>query len=643
MIMSMREEAKIEQSFDLKLLGQLMRYSKKMIPIILFCVVLLVISVTADLLRPRILSTIIDGFLSPETVYVTETAAGELKISDEPTDIVIEDGQVIRANASAPLTPTQRSGLNEQRYQVIVKYALFLFTLVLLTMIANASQQYLLNYVGQKVIFTIRSDLFEKLESLPLSFHEHNPVGRLVTRMTNDLNNISELYTSVIVTGLSDIAIIGGSIAMMMSMNARLALVALGVAPFLIIATMIFRRLVREAYRNVRVKLAKINATLSENITGMKTIQIFNQEDKFIDNFRKINDEYKKASLREMRIYAIFRPLVNLIYYTSLISALVYGGFALVRGEIAVGVIVAFTLYIKQLFQPVMELAEKFNIFQSSMASIERIFLLMEEPDTILNPDSPYYPEALKGEVEFRNVSFHYQEDEPILKNISFKASPGQTIALVGATGSGKSTIMSLLTRLYDTIEGDILFDGVSMRDYDKEFIRKKIAPVLQDVFLFSGTIRDNIRLLNKDISDEEIWKAAEFVNAHHFIGKLHRGLDHRVTEGGTTLSAGERQLLSFARALVHDPDILILDEATASIDTQTEMYIQEATKKITQGRTTFVVAHRLSTIVSADQILVLHKGRIVERGNHQSLLAQEGLYYDLYRLQFEQREEVDL
>ncbi len=639
--MSMREEVKIEKSFDLKLLGELMRYSKKLVPIILFCVVLLVVSVTADLLRPRILSTIIDGFLSPKTVYVTETSPGEFELSDDTTDVAITEGAVIRGDGSTPtpLTQEQRTSLNDQRYRLIVRYSIFLFILVALTLIANATQQYLLSFVGQKVIFNIRSDLFEKLESLPLSFHEHNPVGRLVTRMTNDLNNISELYTNVIVTGLSDVAIIGGSIAMMLSMNVKLALVALAMAPILIISTVIFRRLVREAYRNVRVKLAKINATLSENISGMKTIQIFNQEEKFKENFQKINEEYKLASLREMRIYAIFRPLVNLIYYVSLISALVYGGFALVRGEIAVGVIVAFTLYIKQLFQPVMELAEKFNIFQSSMASIERVFLLMEEPDTIVNPESPWKTDSLKGEVEFRDVSFHYQEDEPILKNISFKASPGETIALVGATGSGKSTIMSLLTRLYDTIEGDILFDGVSIRNYDKEYIRKRIAPVLQDVFLFSGTIRDNIRLLNREITDEEIWEAAEFVNAHHFIKRLPRGLDHRVTEGGTTLSAGERQLLSFARALVHDPDILILDEATASIDTQTEMYIQEATKKIIQGRTTFVVAHRLSTIVSADQILVIHKGRIVERGDHQSLLAQEGLYYDLYRLQYEQRE----
>ncbi len=637
--MSMREEVKIEKSFDLKLLGELMRYSKKMMPIILFCVLLLVISVTADLLRPRVLSGIIDDFLAPETVYLSETADGEFILSKTPTDIQMKENAITAGSTSIPLTKEIKDAINSQRYQLILKYAFFLFGLVLLTLFANATQHYLLSFVGQKVIFEIRSDLFEKLESLPLRFHEHNPVGRLVTRMTNDLNNISELYTNVIVTGLSDIAIIVGSISMMFSMNVRLALVSLAMAPIFVGSTIIFRRLVREAYRQVRIKLAKINSTLSENISGMKTIQIFNQEDKFRENFLRINDEYREASIREIRIYAIFRPLVNLIYYISLILALVYGGYALVRGEIAVGVIVAFTLYIKQLFQPVMELAEKFNIFQSSMASIERVFLLMEEPDTIVNPSSPRRVEGLKGKVEFKNVYFHYQEDEPILKDISFKASPGETIALVGATGSGKSTIMSLLTRLYDTVEGDILFDGISIRDYDKTFIRKRIAPVLQDVFLFSGTIRDNIRLLNTDITDEQIWKAAEFVNAHHFINKFKRGLDHRVSEGGTTLSAGERQLLSFARALVHDPDILILDEATASIDTQTEIYIQEATRKIIEGRTTFVVAHRLSTIVSADQILVMHKGRIVERGNHQSLLALEGLYYDLYRLQYAKSE----
>jgi ABC-type multidrug transport system fused ATPase/permease subunit len=518
----------------------------------------------------------------------------------------------------------------------IYQLTLIFTALLLIGFIFNYIQIMMLSYVGQRIIVNLRRDLFSHLEKMSLQFYEKNPIGRLVTRVTNDMNNISEMYTNVIVTFLKDFLIIIGSIVIMFMLDARLAAISLSTVPLVIIASIVFRIQARSAYRLVRVKLAKINATLSENISGMKIIQLFNQEQRKAKEFKSINDEHLEASRKEVRIYAIFRPSVRSFYSISLALLMFYGGKSVLSDAIEIGVLIAFTTYLSQCFRPIFDLTEKFNILQAAMASLERIFLLMDEEEGIPNRDFPLDIDRLHGEVEFRNVWFEYKKNEPVLRDISFKAKAGETIAFVGATGSGKTTIMSLLTRMYDIQQGEILIDGIPIKAYDKYQLRSRISSVLQDVFLFSGTIRKNIILNERDIPHEDIVEVAKFVNASRFIDRFENGYDAEVTERGSTLSQGQRQLLSFARALIFDPDILILDEATSSIDTETEGLIQDAISKMVADRTTFVVAHRLSTIKNADRIIVLHKGKIRETGTHDELLAHKGIYHNLYQLQYQ-------
>ncbi|NMB03775.1 MAG: ABC transporter ATP-binding protein [Tissierellia bacterium] len=636
------QEQTIEKTFDLKLMQKLWIYTKKYFWLLIVASLLLLLSTGADLYRPYLIKNVIDDYLTTDSVGLSESSSGfavgdtNYTFDNSVEDVRLETSTLITPEGTRDLNASEINGLKDYKNAAVLRYGLILMAVVLAAFFATYFQQIVLNFVGEKVIYAIRSDLFRHLEKMDLRFYENNPVGRLVTRMTNDLDNINQLYTEVIVTFLSDVAIVVGSMVMMLILDWRLALVSFAVLPIMAIATVIFRKEIRKAYRLVRVKLAQINTSLNENFMGMKTIQIFNQESNFVERFDETNTEYREASLKELYVYAVFRPLLNLLYYGALILVLWYGGSRVLGNQIEVGVLVAYTLYLKQLFNPIMELAEKFNILQSAMTSIERIFLLFQEEEGVKNTKSLPVP-TLKGDVEFKNVDFSYLPDEPILKNVSFTVKAGQSIAFVGATGSGKSTIINLLTRLYDVDSGHILIDGVDIRDYDKHQLRQKISPVLQDVYLFSGNIRNNIKLLTPDITDDEIMKAAEFVNADQIIKRFPKGLDHEVSEGGATFSQGERQLLSFARAIVHDPDILILDEATSNIDTETELLIQDAISKVVKSRTTFVVAHRLSTIQNADQIIVIHKGEIHERGTHEELLSNEGLYYDLYQLQYQE------
>ncbi len=585
--MELHKEAELEKTWDYKLLKKLGKYTRKWIPMLVLAVVFLFISTYSSIIRPKIVQEIVDNHLVNQT----------------------------------PDSMAQIMGL-----------VYVLLGLVVATLVASYAQTYMLNYIGQSIVYDIRSDLFQKMLALDLRFYEKNPVGRLVTRMTNDLNNISQLYSNVIVSVLADFAVVGGSMVMMFVMHWKLALLSLSVLPVLVIATMIFRRRVREAYRQVRVKIAQINTSMNENITGMKTIQLFNQESKFMKRFEDINDEYTAASKREIMIYAVFRPFINFLYFVSLAIALYFGGRWVLDETVDIGVVVAFSIYIKELFRPILEFAEKFNILQSALTSIERVFLLFDEPERIQNRGGGV--EKIEGRISFKDVRFSYVQGEEVLKGISFDVNPGETIAFVGHTGSGKSTIINLLMRLYDIDSGDILIDGRSIKDYDKYELRKRIVPVIQDVFLFSGDIRNNIRLLDENYTDEQIMEALRFVGADTFVNSYPDGLSHSVTEGGSTLSQGQRQLLSFARAVLRDPDVLVLDEATASIDTESEQKIQDAINKVEKGRTTFIVAHRLSTIKDADKIVVLHRGEIRETGTHDELIARQGLYYDLYQLE---------
>lgn len=636
------EETKIEKSFDIYLFKRLYKYTKKYIYLLLLCSILLIVATSVDLIQPYIIKVIIDDHISPSTIYIEENIDGKFlynginyKLSNESSAVFIENKTIHVDKEAFELTDDEYKQLRSLNISTIYKYTFILFLLLILAFGFNYMQILLLSYIGQKIIYDLREDLFSHLEKLSINFFDKNPIGRLVTRATNDINNINELYTNVIITLLKDFLIIFGSIIIMFTLNVKLTFISLSTVPLLIITSIIFRIKARKIYRIVRVKLAKINATLNENISGIKVIQFFNQENRFMKNFDSINNEHLEISKEEIKLYAIFRPSIRSIYSISLALLIFFGGKGVLNNTLEFGVLIAFTTYIHLFFRPIFDLTEKFNILQAAMSSLERIFLLMDEEEEIKNLENPVSVDKIKGEIEFKNVWFEYEENEPVLKDVSFKVSPGETIALVGSTGSGKSTITNLLTRMYDIQKGEILIDGINIKNYDKYTIRNKISTVLQDVFLFSGDIKSNISLHNRNIPIDKIKEVSKFVNASHFIEKLDLKYDSEVTEKGSTLSQGQRQLLSFARALVTNPDVLILDEATSNIDTETEELIQNAISKIIKNRTTFVVAHRLSTIKNADKILVIHNGRIIETGTHDELLNNKGIYYNLYQLQF--------
>jgi ATP-binding cassette, subfamily B, multidrug efflux pump len=518
----------------------------------------------------------------------------------------------------------------------LINISIIFLILIFSGLILNYIQVYLLNYASQKTIYTLRQDIFSHLQKMSLRYFDSNPIGKLVTRVSNDTENINEMYTNVLVFLFKDIFLIIGIIIIMLRLHLKLALVTFSVLPLVFLTSFIFRRYVREAYRDVRSKLAKINASLSEDISGIKIIQIFNQEKRKLEEFININTEYYKATLKQIHIFAIFRPTMDLFY--SLILALIiwYGGARVLNNTLNFGVLYAFINYLQQFFNPINDLSEKYDIIQSAMASSERIFMIIDTEEEIKNPHSPLnLPDKLEGKVEFKNVSFAYKENEWVLKDINFKINPGETVAIVGATGAGKSSIINLLSRFYDIQKGEILIDNINITNINKQELRKHIGVVLQDVFLFTGDINSNIGLNAEEISEEVIKKSASYVNADQFISRLEGNYKHRVKERGASFSAGQRQLLAFARALAFNPDILVLDEATANIDTETESLIQDALKKLSKDRTTIIIAHRLSTISNADKIIVLHKGKIMETGKHNELLNKGGLYYDLYQLQY--------
>ncbi len=518
----------------------------------------------------------------------------------------------------------------------IVRLAFIYFGTALGIFVLTYVQSMILQYSGQKIIYNIRVEMFEKLQSLSIEFFNKNPIGKLVTRVTNDTETLNELYTSVIVNSIKSIFVLIGIIVTMIAYNLRLSLITFTVIPFIVLFTLIFRKKTRKIYREIRRRVAGVNAFISEHVSGMKIVQIFAVEKDVYNRFNDENTKLKKSYMDQLKIFSIYRPSMYLLNIGAFALLIAFGGRMVLEETITIGTIVVFQRYISKFFEPIQELAEQFNVMQSSMASSERIFNLLDEEEYIENKKVTKELKEVEGRIEFKNVWFQYKEDEWILKDVSFTVEPGETVAFVGATGAGKTTIQNLISRYYDIQKGEILVDGINIKDIDLKELREKIGQMQQDVFLFTGDIKSNIRLRDESITDEEILQASKYVNADKFICKLENKYDQKVYERGATFSAGQRQLISFARTLAFNPDILILDEATANIDTETEMLIQDAMEKLMEGRTTLVVAHRLSTIQNADKIIVMHKGRIKEIGKHQELLANRGIYYNLYKIQYE-------
>jgi ATP-binding cassette subfamily B protein len=511
---------------------------------------------------------------------------------------------------------------------------------LLLEFAVEYGQTLLTTYIGQRVMYDLRMQIFSHLQRLSISFFDRNPVGRLMTRVTSDVETLNELFSSGLVTVFGDVFTLLAIMTMMLAVDWRLALVTFAVIPLVWLTAMIFRRRVREAFRDIRTRLARLNAYLQERLSGMRVVQLFSQEKASAARFASLNREHLEAHLRSITIYAVFFPVVEVLTAVAMALLLYYGGLRTIDGTLTVGVLAAFIQLTRRFFQPLQDLSEKFNLLQSAMASSERVFALLDEPVTVLEPAKPAtLVRPIRGEVRFDDVWFRYSPEGPwVLRNVSFTASPGQTIALVGHTGAGKTTIVNLLLRFYDPERGRILIDGVNIRQLSTSDLRSLIGFVQQDLFLFTGDILHNLTL-DAPVSPEAAQQAARRVGADRFIQRLPSGYAHRLGERGRSLSVGERQLLSFARALALDPTILVLDEATSSVDAEAEAQIQRAIAELMKGRTSLVVAHRLSTILHADEILVMQHGEIRERGSHRELLAQGGLYQRLYQLQLRGQE----
>ena len=520
-------------------------------------------------------------------------------------------------------------------------FALAFFGVFLFRFLFSYIQEILLNVVGQRVMFDLRTQIYTKLQEQEVAYYDKYPVGRIITRITSDVDALNELFTSGVIDVLGDLVIIFAIIGMMFWLDWRLALITLVTVPLLFTATNWFRKRARVGFDKVRTRLAKLNAFLQEHISGAQTVQLFNAEAKTQERFHEINDDYRNANIETVYYYAIFYPLVDFIGAIGIALVIWFGGYQILTGvsaggaALTIGVVIAFIQYSQQLFQPIRDLSDKFNVLQAAIVASQRIFVLLDLPVQIQTPAAPKKSGKAVGKIEFCNVWFAYKEENWVLKDVSFTVEAGESIALVGATGSGKTTVTNLLMRFYDVQKGKILLDGVDVRDWDLQSLRENFAVVLQDVFLFSGSIADNIRLGNRKIDDEKIVWAAREVYADEFVQRIPENYQSEVKERGAGLSVGQKQLISFARALAFDPKILVLDEATSSIDTETEQLIQQAVDRVMQARTSLIVAHRLSTIQKCDRIMVFHHGELREAGTHNELLATRGLYWRLYQLQY--------
>lgn len=519
-------------------------------------------------------------------------------------------------------------------YDVIIATAIKYAVVLALSFAFNIAQTWILQKTGQNIILQMRKDLYRHIQSLGSRYFDITPVGKLVTRVTNDVEALNEMYSGILVQLFRNIVKIVGLAGVMLVLDVRLAAISFVLMPLVIGLTVLCQKIARNIYRLYRTRLTDINTFLSEHLSGMKIIQIFGRQERKFEEFHDKNTKLYKAFYREMLMYAVFRPLIYILSILSLMIVLWFGSRNVFDEIISVGTLYIFSNYIRSFFDPIQELAEQFSTLQSSIASAEKIFTVMDEEEFIPEVENPKQPDKITGKIEFDHVWFAYDGENYVLKDVSFVINPGEKVAFVGATGAGKSSILNLIGRYYDIQKGHIYIDGIDIRQLSKKQLRSAIGQMQQDVFIFEGDVAYNIRLNDNDITDEQVEEAAEYVNASHFIEKLPQGYHEPVTERGATFSAGERQLLSFARTLAHNPSILVMDEATANIDTETEILIQEALEKLMDGRTTIMVAHRLSTIQHADCIMVMHKGRICERGTHRELLEQDGIYRKLYELQ---------
>jgi len=585
------EEEVLGKAYDAKLMKRLLGYVKPYKRFVIFA----------------ILMNIIVAALGPIRPYLTKIAVDDYIANSDYNGLLIISlalfGSLI--------------------FQAVIQYFLTYFT----------------QYLGQKTLYDLRTQIFNHIQKLALKFFDRTPIGRLVTRATNDVEALGELFSSGIVMVFSDIFIIFWILGFMFFMDFNLSLVTLSVLPVLIYGTFLFRRKARESYRDVRLHLARLNSYMQEHVTGMSVVQIFNKENDEFKKFSAINSDYRQVNIKSIFYYAVFYPSVELLSSIAIGLIIWYGGGEVIQGTLTIGVLFAFIQYTEMFFRPIRDLSEKYNIMQTAMASSERVFKLLDNQTMIRNPENPIKLENVKGSIEFKNVWFAYNSDEYVLKDISFSINPGERIAIVGHTGAGKTSIINILTRFYDINKGEILLDGVNIEKIDKRDLRKYISMVLQDVFLFSGDIKSNINLNDDTIKEERVIEASRMVGADKFVRELPQKYNEEVKERGATLSVGQKQLISFARALAYNPKILILDEATSSIDTESELLIKQAIEKLLVGRTAIVIAHRLSTIQNADKIIVLHKGEIRETGNHQQLLAKKGIYYKLYQLQYKDQE----
>ncbi len=603
---NLHEEEALGKAYDSRLMRRLLRYMKPYKWRVILALVMVAIVTPLELAPPAIFQKGIDAYFVPAMHHV------------------IPEG-------------TARSGIGW--------LSLLLLAVLVFDFLAQYIQIRIMQRVGQQTMYDMRGEIFRHMQRLPMSYFDRNPVGRLVTRVTTDVDALNDLFAAGVVTMINDFFLLVVMAAWLFKIDKRLALDTLAVLPGILIVTMIFRKFVRDANRRIRTAIARINAFLQEYISGMSVVQLFNRERKAVEEFEKRNRDNMLAWRDAILAYALFYPAVEFLSFATIALIFWSGGNRILHGGLSLGVLTAFTMYAQRFFRPIQDLSEKFNILQSAMAASERIFKLLDEPLLVESDPNAIPLDHPRGEIEFRNVWFSYRnvaepaEEDWVLRDVSFRVAPGQTIAIVGHTGAGKTTLISLLLRFYDIQRGQILLDGKDIRLIELQDLRRQFGIVLQDPFLFTGTIETNIRLGTPGIDRPTVERAVEEIGLGEFIRSLPEGVGVSVNERGSTLSVGQRQLINFARALAHNPRFLILDEATSSVDTKTEMLIREALNRLLSGRTALVIAHRLSTIQHADCILVFHKGRLREQGAHQELLAQRGIYYRLYQLQYKDQE----